>query len=239
MAFFFFSVAEDFNGLNQYRPSIFPDGTVRYQFPSIVDTLCPLDVQKFPFDTQKCRLIFGSWSFHGNMIDLYPLNSYGDLSSANHNVEWEAVSFEAKRNVMYYACCPEPFPDVTFTLTLRRKPTFFVNNIIIPSMLITFISILGFILPADSGEKVSLQVTVLLALAVFQLLVADLLPPDSDSTPYIGQYDRCILFYLIACFIHINLEKEQIILQEEQGEGSVINRFFEHLSLVVIFCPTD
>ena len=44
---------------------------------------------------------------------------------------------------------------------------------------------LGFYLPADSGEKVSLGVTVLLALTVFQLMVAESMPP-SESVPYIG-----------------------------------------------------
>ncbi|KAJ8342694.1 hypothetical protein SKAU_G00326220 [Synaphobranchus kaupii] len=46
---------------------------------------------------------------------------------------------------------------------------------------------LGFYLPADSGEKVSLGVTVLLALTVFQLLVAESMPP-SENVPLIGKY---------------------------------------------------
>ncbi|XP_057206555.1 uncharacterized protein LOC130564491 [Triplophysa rosa] len=46
---------------------------------------------------------------------------------------------------------------------------------------------LGFYLPADSGEKVSLGVTVMLALTVFQLLVAEIMPP-SENVPLIGKY---------------------------------------------------
>lgn len=53
-------------------------------------------------------------------------------------------------------------------------------------MMISFLAPLGFYLPADSGEKVSLGVTVLLALTVFQLLVAESMPP-SESVPLIGQ----------------------------------------------------
>ncbi|XP_068536274.1 neuronal acetylcholine receptor subunit alpha-9 isoform X4 [Anas acuta] len=39
----------------------------------------------------------------------------------------------------------------------------------------------------DSGEKVSLGVTVLLALTVFQLMVAEIMPP-SENVPLIGKY---------------------------------------------------
>ena len=49
-------------------------------------------------------------------------------------------------------------------------------------------ALLAFVLPPESGEKVSLGVTVLLALTVFLLLVADTLPPLSDSIPLMGKF---------------------------------------------------
>lgn len=121
-------------------------------------------------------------------MDLVYKNPYGDLSSSVDNVEWNISSFTAQRHVLYYGCCPEPYPDVTYYLHIKRKPDFYVVNIILPTFLITSMAILGFFLPSESGEKVSLQITVMLALAVFQLLVADSLPPSSDTTPLIGKH---------------------------------------------------
>jgi len=46
-----------------------------------------------------------------------------------------------------------------------------------------------FLLPADSGEKVSLGVSILVAISVFLLLVAGNVPDTSDAVPLIGQYD--------------------------------------------------
>jgi hypothetical protein len=114
-------------------------------------------------------------------------NPEGDFSSAVANVEWTYVSMKAERHVVYYGCCPEPYPDVTYYLVLKRKPNFYLINLIIPSMLITVMAALGYFLPVESGEKVSLQITVMLSLAVFQLLVADKLPPSADATPIIGK----------------------------------------------------
>jgi len=44
-----------------------------------------------------------------------------------------------------------------------------------------------FLLPADSGEKVSLGVSILVAISVFLLLVAGNVPDTSDAVPLLGQ----------------------------------------------------
>ena len=109
------------------------------------------------------------------------------MTSAVEHVEWTYVSLTAERRVMHYGCCPEPYPDITFYLTLRRKPNFYLISLFVPSALITLLAVLGYFLPVESGEKVSLQITVMLSLAVFQQLVSDKLPPSADTTPIIGK----------------------------------------------------
>jgi hypothetical protein len=42
------------------------------------------------------------------------------------------------------------------------------------------VAVLGFLLPPASGEKVNLEITVLLSLAVFQLIVLELMPPSGN-----------------------------------------------------------
>ena len=60
------------------------------------------------------------------------------------------------RNVKFYTCCDEPYLDITFNITMRRKTLFYTVNLIIPCMGISFLTILVFYLPSDSGEKVIL-----------------------------------------------------------------------------------
>ena len=55
---------------------------------------------------------------------------------------------------------------------------------------------LGFILPVESGEKVSLEITVLLSLAVFMLVVTDTMPPSSDNFPILGKSDSGTLVHV-------------------------------------------
>lgn len=44
--------------------------------------------------------------------------------------------------------------DITFKLTMRRKTLFYTVNLIIPCVALTFLTVLVFYLPSDSGEKV-------------------------------------------------------------------------------------
>ena len=89
---------------------------------------------------------------------------------------------------MYYACCAEPYPDVRFTIIIRRKTLYYLFNIIFPCLWLTILSLLGFWLPPDSGEKITLGITVLLAFSVFMLLIAESMPATSEFVPLIGQW---------------------------------------------------
>ena len=50
-----------------------------------------------------------------------------------------------------------PILDITFMMTLRRKTLFYTVNLIIPCVGISFLTVLVFYLPSDSGEKVRFE----------------------------------------------------------------------------------
>ena len=78
-----------------------------------------------------------------------------DLSEFYMSVEWDILAVPAIRNVKFYTCCDEPYLDITFNITMRRKTLFYTVNLIIPCMGISFLTVLVFYLPSDSGEKVN------------------------------------------------------------------------------------
>ena len=89
---------------------------------------------------------------------------------------------------LYFSCCPEPYPNIVFTLHIRRKVLFYFNNLIVPCFLITAFALLTFVLPPNTGERVTLVITTLLAMTVFMLMIAENTPTTSDVTPLIGKF---------------------------------------------------
>ncbi|XP_024139531.1 neuronal acetylcholine receptor subunit alpha-9-II isoform X2 [Oryzias melastigma] len=178
---------DDFSGPMDTNVRLRYNGEITWDAPAITKSSCVVDVSYFPFDSQECNLTFGSWTYNGNQVDIFMGMDSGDLSDFVENVEWECHGMPATKNVIMYGCCSDPYPDITYTVLLQRRSSFYIFNLLLPCFLISFLAPLGFYLPADSGEKVSLGVTVLLALTVFQLMVAESMPP-SESVPLIGKY---------------------------------------------------
>ncbi|XP_064619928.1 neuronal acetylcholine receptor subunit alpha-10-like [Lineus longissimus] len=164
------------------------NGRVAWLTPALVKATCKVDVTYFPFDYQVCPLKMGSWSYDGLQLDVHFADPAYDSSKFMANGEWELHSIRTKRSVLYYICCPEPFPDLTWYLVIHRMSLFYVYNLIIPCVLITITAIMVFYLPPETGEKVSLGVTVLLAMTVFLLLIAETMPPTSEVVPVIGKF---------------------------------------------------
>ncbi|KAK0096931.1 hypothetical protein PV326_003825 [Microctonus aethiopoides] len=178
-------------------------GRVDWKPPAIYKSSCEIDVEYFPFDEQTCVMKFGSWTYDGFQVDLRHIDEvHGnnvvdigvDLSEFYTSVEWDILEVPAVRNEKYYTCCDEPYLDITFNITMRRKTLFYTVNLIIPCMGISFLTVLVFYLPSDSGEKVSLSISILLSLTVFFLLLAEIIPPTSLVVPLLGKF---VLFTMI------------------------------------------
>ncbi|XP_050519639.1 neuronal acetylcholine receptor subunit alpha-7 isoform X2 [Diabrotica virgifera virgifera] len=196
------SADEGFDGTYQTNVVVKHNGSCLYVPPGIFKSTCKIDITWFPFDDQHCDMKFGSWTYDGNQLDLV-LNSVdgGDLSDFITNGEWYLIGMPGKKNTIVYQCCPEPYVDVTFTIQIRRRTLYYFFNLIVPCVLISSMALLGFTLPPDSGEKLTLGVTILLSLTVFLNLVAEKIPTTSDAVPLIGTYFNCIMFMVASSVV--------------------------------------
>lgn len=115
---------------------------------------------------------FGSWTYDGTKLDLQSSSGEMDMSEYLINGEWNLYSenlcmfFDAQtynaetevvRNEKFYECCPEPYPSLFFYMLMKRRTLYYGFNLIIPCILITLMTILGFTLPPDAGEKIGLR----------------------------------------------------------------------------------
>ncbi|CAJ0604281.1 unnamed protein product [Cylicocyclus nassatus] len=151
------SADPQFDSSYQSNVLVYPDGSVNWIPPGIFRISCRIAVAWFPFDLQECFMKFGSWTFDGSKLNLDIDDNGFDLSSYTPNGEWELLRTHAVRNIQHYACCPEPYYDIVFTFVIRRRVLYYAFNLILPCILITVLTLTGFTLPPDAGEKMSLR----------------------------------------------------------------------------------
>lgn len=192
-------------------------GLVVWEPPVIYKSYCPINVEYFPFDMQECFMKFGTWTYDGHEVDLRHLCDANavmvgeneqvidrgiDIRDFYQNVEWDIINVTARRKEKNYPCCEQPYYDIMFNITLRRRTLFYSLNLIMPCLSISCLTVLVFYLPSDSGEKITLSISILLALTVFFLLLSDINPPTSLVIPLIGKY---LLFTMIVVTMSIFL----------------------------------
>ena len=82
--------------------------------------------------------------------------------------------FYAKRYEKLDPCCKDPFVYITYYLVIWRKPKFFLFNYIQPSVLINILALFVFLIPAESGEKITLGISTMLNMTIFLMTVRKL-----------------------------------------------------------------
>ncbi|CAJ0921029.1 unnamed protein product, partial [Mesorhabditis belari] len=102
-------------------------------------------------------------------------------------------------------------------LDLRRKPLYYVINLIIPTGIITLISIVGFFTSSSINdireEKITLGITTLLSMSILILMVSDKMPSTSSFIPLIGWF-YTFMIMLISC---ATLASSFVIYIQKQG----------------------
>uniref|UniRef100_A0A8C0KB68 Acetylcholine receptor subunit epsilon n=1 Tax=Canis lupus dingo TaxID=286419 RepID=A0A8C0KB68_CANLU len=202
-----FGVAYDANVL------IYEGGYVSWLPPAIYRSTCAVEVTYFPFDWQNCSLVFRSQTYNAEEVDfVFAVDDDGetiskidiDTEAYTENGEWAIDFCPGLIRRPNGASAGDPgVVDIIYTLIIRRKPLFYVINIIVPCVLISGLVLLAYFLPAQAGgQKCTVSINVLLAQTVFLFLIAQKIPETSLSVPMLGRY--LIFVMVVATIIVMN-----------------------------------
>jgi len=78
-------------------------------------------------------------------------------------------------------------------IVLRRRPTMYVVNLLIPSCFLIAVDLFSFLLPTQNVDRSSFKMTLILGYTVFLLLMNDLLPVTGNTLPLISLYRNFLL----------------------------------------------
>ncbi|XP_052089175.1 neuronal acetylcholine receptor subunit beta-2-like [Mytilus californianus] len=181
------------------------DGQVFWKPFEVFETKCSLDTKYFPFDKQTCKLSFVVWSSGIEDVNVTLWNNGINLDYYEENSEWTVLS------TAHIEASDAAESRVVFSLNIERNSAYYIMNIILPVILLSFLNVLTFALPADSGEKISQCITVFLSFAVFLTIVNAELPKTSGSI--VGYY---LIFQLAMGTIVITITVLQLRLHHRK-----------------------
>ena len=186
------------------RATIFNDGTIMWIPGFQWRTVCTVDLYHFPFDTQLCHVKFTSWQYGGNFVNFSTL---GDimLNVYEPNEQWELLNTSMWTDQLPVS--ERELPVLGFSLLIRRKPMYYMLNVLVPAFTISLVSVMVFLLPTEAGEKISLSITVLLSYVLLLIIVSDVTPKSGDSIPLISEYPVHLYLFFINIYLFIEVHK--------------------------------
>lgn len=188
---------------------VYSTGQVLWVPPMTAQVSCNLSATWFPFDEQRCTLVFGSWTHDVSKIDLQIFDS-PEESSAFSSSEWRLHGVHTERHVKKYPCCKELFPSVHVTLTMRRRACKYIVQYMLPMVSLTLMGLLtGALVPSSRADLRLLVVTLLLAFSLVDVRLTNYGVPESVSalTVFNGQM-IAVLFGLFACnCVHLAVQR--------------------------------
>ena len=79
-----------------------------------------------------------------------------DITDYVESNEWKLLEYPAEKHVLRYPCCDEPYPDLTYTIRVKRIAVFYSFILVLPCVLLSLLTLVSFWLPPESPAKVLL-----------------------------------------------------------------------------------
>ncbi|KAH3836077.1 hypothetical protein DPMN_109446 [Dreissena polymorpha] len=167
------------------------NGVVEWEPPKLFKVHCQVDITYYPYDQQKCAIIIVGWGYLKTEVDLAFQDKAINLDDIEAHGEWIVTKTESISSELTETQADgttRVFPQLEFWIYIKRRTAFYNLNVIMPVVVTTFLVAFTFIVPFESGEKLSYILTVFLSLAVLLTITADSLPPTSITVSVLGMY---------------------------------------------------
>ncbi|KAK6194928.1 hypothetical protein SNE40_000458 [Patella caerulea] len=180
-------------GFDDLPIRVYADGYIAWRPTVLFRTSCHINVQFYPFDQQVCIIVLETMV--SSALEIDPIVDNADESMLTEYLphgQWDLINAEIEK-------FEEPFSfktSINIRLTLQRRLTFYVLNIIVPIFCLSLLGVMVFALPANTGEKISLAVAIVLAYMLFMSIIKDSIPQTSLPVAVLQVY--LSLFILLS-----------------------------------------
>ncbi|XP_059159005.1 neuronal acetylcholine receptor subunit alpha-3-like [Physella acuta] len=205
------------------------NGSVTWVPGSLFPVSCQLDMTYYPFDNQTCYITVTAMTLVASEIQ-FTTNGQINMTFFTPNGEWEFI--DGSSRVYNLSTGSSLLPSLEMKFELKRRSTYLLLNVVLPIIFLSLLNLLVFIIPVESGERISYSITVLLSLTVFYSLIGSQMPSTSLTTPKITIYIGILLSFsmlsvvatVIIVFLHHREEQETIHLKAKENFQNILTK---------------
>ena len=173
-----------------------PDGTVTQRARVWGSFSQPLDLRKFPFDTQWITVTVAPAGYGSAEVTPIP-GSMSGIADEFSVADWRILEWRITADVIIPGPEGVRDPGVELLLVAERLPGYYWIKVIAPLILIVAMSWAVFwIDPKELGTKISITITAMLTLIAYRFAIGASLPHIS----YLTRMDWFILFSTILVY---------------------------------------
>ena len=122
-----------------------------------------------------------------------------------------------------FDCCPnQPWPLLVYTISFERSQQYYATQLILPVILLTYLSFAPLCLSPNTGERLGFGITVILAMLAYDITASSLMPICNEKLfmqyiqmasllfCFLALFETCVVLYVF----HLKVDSiwESIIL---------------------------
>lgn len=155
------------------------NGQALQAITNVIITQCVPDITRYPFDEHECQIQF-SVPHYSSSVTISD-RSEGAIQTKSNSI-WD---IHLVKSTVTSVLAPGVVSGIEISLRIRRRPEYLTLVLLVPLMVLNIVHLLVFIIPPESGERVSFSVTVLLTLSVYITIMSDRIPNTSDPVSFL------------------------------------------------------
>ncbi|GAB0197747.1 5-hydroxytryptamine receptor 3A-like [Grus japonensis] len=224
--------------------AIMHNGSFNSTQPFQVTLTCSLMILKFPFDTQTCNLSIGSFLYPA-VTDLVmkTRRTPAEMMKDSHSYfltdgEWKFTNLSI---IEYIEELDNgEFSLVTFMISMERRPTLYILNLILPTCALYLLDMAVLFGPSSLEEKINFQIAIILGSSMLAVILNNMLPTSSNKPPVIGTFLLMIMAVLDTFFLlhqqHKSLHFDKVLrsfqqdMHAELAPRAMNNQTVKHLA---------
>jgi len=184
---------EGFRSFPTTQAEIYSDGTVSWQISGSLKAFCGYKgLGAIPFDTLGCQLIFVPTSRFTNDLIHYKIYNPQNVTYTGFDAKYDDFVKVKELGEIGYTL---DGIGIYYNIYFKRASKTYVQNIVIPTLLLTCLSFFSFFLDVRVGERLGFSLTIALVVVAQQILTSELTPVSSNRLWL--QYFTMASFYFV------------------------------------------